>query len=228
MCSVLMNLTFLLYTLVCVALCASVCSLFVSHAIFTPFIHFLSHLFHRSSPSCLNRYGQVASIIGTSCIFVAFAIYDHANLLPFRTLTLSVAFLSWVLLRYSGTHACAVTPADTKDDSDLKHIETGSSGDKDSSSKHQPRSNYSFVEVALQVARNPSFLTFVAMNFLQVFDVTVSAGFFVIYERHLLGDNAWPAFARVFVIGCSFLLPQVFVFSVTPLVARIGSYKVIM
>jgi hypothetical protein len=96
------------------------------------------------------------------------------------------------------------------------------------STSAQARS-HSFLEVAFQVARMRNFIIFVMMNFLQVFDVTVSAGFFVIYERHLLGgSNAWPAASHLFVIGASFLLPQVFVFSVTPLIVKYGSYAVIM
>ncbi len=169
----------------------------------------------------------MASIIGTSCIFIAFGIYDHADLGPFRWLTTVVAAAAWLLLRYSGTNACAVTPTSEHDDSDLKLTEISTPTLADSA-KHQSRSNHSFVEVALQVVRNSNFLVFVAMNFLQVFDVTVSAGFFVIYERHLLGDNAWPPAARLFVIGASFLMPQIFVIFIAPVIAKLGSYRVIM
>eukprot|EP00042_Codosiga_hollandica_P054766 m.749147 g.749147 ORF g.749147 m.749147 type:complete len:372 (+) comp58974_c0_seq40:783-1898(+) len=209
---------------------------------------------HRNT--CL-RYGQVASIIGTSVIFVAFATYDHTRLFPFRVLTFTVALISWWLLRYTGLRACAISTTDDGrpilDTEKLEAINTAHASQSQSSTsinatvhptaaasnsesptplspttKHQARSSHSFLEVALQVIRNRNFVVFILMNFLQVFDVTVSAGFFVIYERHLLGDNAWPASARMFVIGASFLLPQVFVFSVTPLVAKWGSYRVIM
>ncbi len=80
----------------------------------------------------------------------------------------------------------------------------------------------------LQVFQTKNFKIFVAMNFLQVFDVTVSSNFFAIYERSLLGHDAWPQIARTMIVGASFILPQVFAFSMTPWVAKIGSYNVIM
>ena len=59
------------------------------------------------------------------------------------------------------------------------------------------------------MAKSPNFRIFVAMNFLQVFDVTVSSNFFAIYEKNLLGHDAWPQGVRSIIVGASFLLPQV-------------------
>ena len=180
--------------------------------------------------SIVLRYGQVASFIGTSVIFIAFIIYDQHYLFPFRTLTFMVAIISWFLLRYSARHACKITEGDEgKSDEDKKTDQLKS--EKTSSSEkgeYQPRSAHSFWGVTWQVIKQKNFLFFVAMNFLQVFDVTVSSNFFVIYERNLLGADAWPKVARTVIVSASFLLPQVFVISVAPLVTKHGSYRVIM
>ena len=172
--------------------------------------HITSH--HITSP----RYSQFASIAGTSCVFLAFYLYDHDNLLPFRILTTTAALSAWLLMRYTARNA-AVIPTEGLEPVLDKPIEAKREHD-----------GHSFFAVAKQVVKSPNFRIFVAMNFLQVFDVTVSSNFFAIYEKNLLGHDAWPAGARSVIVGASFLLPQVFAITMTPFVAQYGSYTVIM
>lgn len=85
----------------------------------------------------------------------------------------------------------------------------------------------SFARSWLQILRQRNFALFVATNFLQIFDVTVASAFFVIFERHLLGDGGLSAEARGVIQGSAFVLPQVICLATAPLLQRYGSGRLI-
>ena len=86
--------------------------------------------------------------MGTSCVFLGFYLYDHDNLLPFRLLTSTVAFVSWLLVRYTSRHAAAI-PVDQSETVLVKESETKASDAK--LNKNVEDSHHSFLAVAKQV-----------------------------------------------------------------------------
>lgn len=79
-----------------------------------------------------------------------------------------------------------------------------------------------------QILTQRSFVCFVAMNFFQVFHVTFCSNFFLIFAEHLIGPGVIPAVLYSLLTGSVFLVPRLLVLLTSPLLAKFGSYKVIL
>ena len=90
--------------------------------------------------------------MGTSCVFLAFYLYDHDNLLPFRVLTSTVALISWLLVRYTSRHAAAI-PVDQSETVLVKESEAKAIDAK--LNKGAEDGHHSFFAVAKQAGRHP-------------------------------------------------------------------------
>jgi Na+/melibiose symporter-like transporter len=89
-----------------------------------------------------------------------------------------------------------------------------------------PRSQPEFVAIVKQVIRSKNFLCYVAFSALQVYECTFEKNFLNLFLDALLGpEHAVP---RGIFIVISFVLPHALVVVFTPLVQRLGCYRVIL
>jgi len=79
-----------------------------------------------------------------------------------------------------------------------------------------------------QVLTQRSFVCFVIMNFCQVFHVTFGSNFFLIFVEHLIGSDTIPVILYSLLTGSVVVLPRILVLAASPLLARFGSYKLIL
>ncbi|XP_068749576.1 transmembrane protein 180-like [Montipora capricornis] len=164
------------------------------------------------------KYSLVASIIGSVALFISSSVYknEDGNLQSFQAVCVIIAILSWLLMRYTGLNVqVAVEACDT----------TRTTSDHDEKSL---KSQIPLFTLLRQILAQRSFVCFVVMNFFQVFHTTFCSNFFLIFVEHLIGSDVIPAILYSLLTGSVFLLPKILVLAISPLLAKFGSYKVIL
>lgn len=163
------------------------------------------------------KYSQVASIIGTIALLVSTNVYqnEQSNFQLFQAVCVIVAFLSWLLMRYTGMNVQVAVEAST----------TSSAQNQDGKTSKDSVPLFTLLK---QILTQRSFVCFVAMNFFQVFHTTFCSNFFLIFAENLIGPGVIPAILYSLLTGSVFLLPRLLVLLTSPLLTRFGSYKVIL
>lgn len=163
------------------------------------------------------KYAQVASIIGSTALLVSTNVYQNEqnNFKSFQAVCIIVAFLSWLLMRYTGMNVEVAVDASA----------SGSGGNQDGKTSKESLPLFTLLK---QILTQRSFVCFVAMNFFQVFHVTFCSNFFLIFAEHLIGPGVIPAVLYSLLTGSVFLVPRLLVLLTSPLLAKFGSYKVIL
>ncbi|XP_046848994.1 transmembrane protein 180-like [Xenia sp. Carnegie-2017] len=177
-------------------------------------------LFAEISPSASDRaqllkYSQVASILGSSSVFVVDYISEsQKNFVTFQFLCVIVAALSCCVMCYSGQNVRVAKKYEPLLDQNTENVQTNST---------QP----SWLKLTFQICRQRNFVCFVIMNFLQIFHITYSSNFFLIFAEVLMGSQL-PAFVRSVLAGSTYLIPQILGILANPFIVRYGSYHIIL
>ncbi|KAJ7387101.1 MFS/sugar transport protein [Desmophyllum pertusum] len=163
------------------------------------------------------KYVQVAAIIGSVALLVSTNVYknEQSNFQSFQAVCIIVAFLSWLLMRYTGMNVQVAVEA----------CNTNNTPNQDGK---MSKDSIPLLTLLKQILSQRSFVCFVAMNFFQVFHVTFCSNFFLIFAENLIGPDVIPAILYSLLTGSVFLLPRLLVLLTSPLLARFGSYKVIL
>ncbi|XP_015773303.1 PREDICTED: transmembrane protein 180-like [Acropora digitifera] len=163
------------------------------------------------------KYAQVASILGSTALFLTSSVYknEDRNFHSFQAVCVVIAILSWLLMRYTGMNIEVAMEASS----------TTSSSVHDGKSLKDEVPLFTLIK---QILTQRSFVCFVAMNFFQVFHTTFCSNFFLIFVEHLIGSDAIPAILYSLLTGSVFILPRILVLATSPLLAKFGSYKVIL
>lgn len=163
------------------------------------------------------KYAQVASIIGSTALFVSTTVYksEQSNFHLFQAVCIVIALLSWLLMRYTGMNVNVAVEACT----------TSSTSNQDGKTSKDGVPLFTLMK---QILTQRSFVCFVTMNFFQVFHTTFCSNFFLIFVENLIGSDVIPAIMYSILTGSVFMLPRVLVLVTSPLLSRFGSYRLIL
>ncbi|XP_068749563.1 transmembrane protein 180-like isoform X2 [Montipora capricornis] len=141
------------------------------------------------------------------------------NLQSFQAVCVVIAILSWLLMRYTGLNVqVAVEACDT----------TSTTSDHDHHDENSLKGGIPLFTLMRQILGQRSFVCIVAITFFQDFHKAFCGNFFLIFVEHLIGSDVLPAIMYSLLTGSVFLLPRILVLAASPLVAKFGSYKLIL
>ena len=145
----------------------------------------------------LIRYSQIGSLIGSSTVF--FSEYISSNLenfAQFQMFVVAVGIIAWRVMVYGGNNA--ISPRDPKADQQFKP----------SNEKALP-----WWTVIMQISKNRNFISFVLMNFIQIYHMTYLSNFLSIIGDQLIPKHYISSATRSLIYGSMFVVPQVSAFS---------------
>ncbi|XP_020491886.1 transmembrane protein 180-like [Labrus bergylta] len=176
---------------------------------------------HHQSRLRLVKYSQVASLVGSSSIlFCGVVSKNMEDFGAFQAYTVLIAILSCACMLYTGFHS------ESRFDNKGSEPEAQQYEDRPS-----PQSEPSFSNLrtlVLQILTNRDFLTFVVMNFCQVFMLAFFNNFTIILTEHLIPPNVLPSLAKSIMYGAGFICPQLLVLSCQSLLHGLGYYRIIL
>ncbi|KAM9098762.1 transmembrane protein 180-like isoform 1-T1 [Sarcophilus harrisii] len=146
----------------------------------------------------LIKYNQVASLVGSTSILFCGLISDNMENLPhFQAFSIVIAVLATACLFYTGIYS-------------MSHYELKGSPGETSISESQPELSWaSVILLTKQILTQKNFLLFLAMNFFQVFHLTVFSNFMMIFADNLIPKDAFSSSMRSIMYGAGFICPQV-------------------
>ncbi|CAH1261360.1 MFSD13A [Branchiostoma lanceolatum] len=167
----------------------------------------------------LMRYCLVAALVGTGpTIGIAAAVSNNMeNLHNFRVFTVLIAVVAWASMHYAALNIR--TEIDVERDQALL--------DADSQPKDPSRSS-SIWKLSWEIVTQKDFILFVTMNFLQIFHMTFLISFAMIFADNLLPKDMLSSLTRSLLYGSGFVIPQIAALLLSPVVERVGSYRVIL
>lgn len=180
----------------------------------------------------LVLYSQVASLLGSWSVMASDLISSGlANFSAFQLSTVVIAFISWGGFTVTGLNA----KTEVAQISDAVCIMKGSPPPKEPSEFFSKESTVPRVEPpsssiykqTLEILRQPNFLSFVFMNFLQISHVTFHSNFASIFLDILLPSDVISARTRSIFSGSLFICPQILVLCLSCLLRSHGSYWVV-
>ncbi|XP_078590771.1 transmembrane protein 180-like [Branchiostoma floridae x Branchiostoma japonicum] len=168
----------------------------------------------------LMKYCLVAALVGTGpSVGIAAAVSNNMeNLHNFRVFTVLVAALAWGSMHYAALNIRTEIDA-TRDQALLE---------AKSQPKHEAATSTSIWKLTWQIVTQRNFILFVVMNFLQVFHMTFLISFAMIFADNLLPQDMFSSATRSVLYGSGFIIPMIAALLLSPVVERVGSYKVIL
>ncbi|XP_064647794.1 transmembrane protein 180-like [Lineus longissimus] len=167
----------------------------------------------------LVRYTQVASFVGHFSVFVTE--YFSSNLKNYRTfqgMTIIIAIIAWLLLRYAGDNVLTEydqTLPDVNGDKEVVKPGTGGTGWR------------AYFKLTWQIMKNGNFVCFVLTNFLTIFCSTYNGNFSRIICNYLIPETDLSSFWRSALYGSFMVVPSLTVFLGSTVVAKVGYYRII-
>ena len=153
----------------------------------------------------LVRYSQIASLVGSSSVlFTSYASANAENYGSFQACCVIIAFTSLLFLTYSGVNTHSqydhMTGSESyKHGGDSQQLINGNSSDN----------CFSAVQQIRQILTERDFLSFVFMNFCQVYHVTFLGNFAQVFCDILIRQEDLPTVSRSFYYGSLTLASQV-------------------
>ena len=163
----------------------------------------------------LVRYNQVASLVGSSSVlFTSYASANADNYGAFQSCCVIIAITAWLFLTYSGLN----TFSQYDDKRRLKgnghgHNKHGGGGGDTAKHSKQTDTGYSGLQLIWQILTERDFLSFVLMNFCQVYHVYFLGNFAKVFCDVLISQEELPTVSRSFYFGSLTLTSQVKRFS---------------
>jgi len=174
-------------------------------------------------------FNAIASIVGSGAVFVSYLFFEQKSLNPFRFFCVITAIVASFGFYYTSKHVPTRSIDANEEDEETRYRPTPYSVD----TKAKPRAELSFVAFARQLLKHTNFWVFVAVNFVQVFQVAFSTNFFTIFLDYFLDGtqrtDMWTAnnWFKSIVVTSSILMPAVSTILLAPLVNKCGYYNVI-
>ena len=151
----------------------------------------------------LTKYSQFASILGSTSVFFSQILCDGLNNMgTFQLYVICLALMSWAAFHYAAKNLVTDNGSITAETPTIT-IDSSFSTDDDQSSSPSAFTQFK------QICRAKNFIIFVTVNFLQIFQISYLANFFVIFGDELVPEEFISPFLRKCVYGSAFLLPQV-------------------
>ncbi|XP_047142132.1 transmembrane protein 180 isoform X1 [Hydra vulgaris] len=168
---------------------------------------------NQSDRQTLLFYSQIGSIIGSSSVLLTEVISNHMqNIHNFQITCVVIALISWCLMSYTGYNI---------------KTSVNRSSDDEMDSKNRVENWKTAMKTWLEILKNKNFISFVIMNFFQVFHYAYCTNFFSIFRKHIIGADALPSIFQSLMAGGAFILPSVAVLMFSPLILKYGSYYMI-
>ena len=153
----------------------------------------------------LVRYSQIAGFIGSCSVFFCNFISNNlSNYTAFLLVCIVIAILSWLSLHYSGSNSFT--------EYDIQLLNKGVNSSRQNSSDElslDKTSEYTWWQQTKQIFSQPSFVSFILMNFCQIFHTTFLANFTGIFCDQIIPIGLIPHQVRSVFYGLIFVLPQV-------------------
>lgn len=164
----------------------------------------------------LTKYHQVASVLGSTSVFLSSIVSDNMkDLGKLQLYCLFIAVFSCLCMRYTGKNV------KTK-------YESTNMSDKKLTTNDEAFGAQGAFKITKQILFNRNFFSFVVMNLLQVFHNTFCANFLIIFVDHLVPKQTLPKIAMSFLYGASYILPQCLILVGGKVISNLGAYKVVM
>lgn len=158
----------------------------------------------------LVKYSQVASLLGSSAVFFAGITSDNGEIYTnFVLCCCVIAVLAFVSMIYTGRNAFTMYDPEMVGDSQIRQRIDGSSGDKLDTVQLRESSEHSLFTQIIQIFSHRSFVVFVVINLLQIFQRTFLANFAIIICGHLFPGNVMSSTMKSVFYGSLHVLPQV-------------------
>ncbi|XP_069124308.1 transmembrane protein 180-like isoform X2 [Argopecten irradians] len=167
----------------------------------------------------LVRIGSIGCLMGASSVSILeFFSGSLKNFSGFQVASIFIGLASYMLFRYTGTHG------HTQYD-----LEKMSSGKETNITHDKSIQNSSYLSLTWQILKDRNFLSFVVMNFFQIFHTTFMANFMKVIGDELvqLHDIEGFPWLRSFFYGSSRFLPMILIITTTPLIGKVGYYNTI-
>nr|XP_039257356.1 transmembrane protein 180-like [Styela clava] len=171
----------------------------------------------------LVKYSQIASAMGNTGVFFSGIVSDNMNnMFNLQIYCVLIALIAWASMRYCALNTRTMYDNKGKEPSKTPLIE------QKQKREEEKLSFKGACVITWQILKNRNFIAFVIMNFFQVLHVTFGANFLLIFANHLIPQDVLPSVARSAVYGASFVLPQLMILLGGGIIAKFGSYKVIL
>ncbi|OWF52637.1 transmembrane protein 180-like [Mizuhopecten yessoensis] len=167
----------------------------------------------------LVRIGSIGCLLGAfSVSILEFTSGSLTNFFRFQVGSICIGVVSYMLFRYTGMHGHTQY--------DREKMNSGTESDI---SHDKSMQNMSYWSVTWQILTDKNFLSFVVMNFFQIFHTTFMANFMKVIGDELIPLDTIEAFPwlRSFFYGSSRFLPMILVICATPVIGRLGYYTTI-
>lgn len=162
----------------------------------------------------LIQFAELACLFGSSSVFICeFFTNSLQNFFLFQLICVFIACVSCLCMRYTGKNA---------------HTQYDKLNQEEYSCCSNKGMKDSMLTVLCQLFSSRNFISFVLMNFCQVFHRTFISNFAAIILDQLIPASAISTFTRSVFYGAINILPQILVIIGAPLVANIGYYYVIL
>ncbi|XP_072025997.1 transmembrane protein 180-like isoform X1 [Amphiura filiformis] len=172
----------------------------------------------------LTRYNQIASLLASSSILFSQIFCDGLNNIEaFRVFVTIVALISWVAMTYTGLYVKTQydgVPVPSNTHSQYKNLNESQKSQDEEDNSLSPWTQFK------QICREKNVLLFLAVNFLQSFHSTYISNFLSIFGDELLPANM--GIVKKFVYGAAFIIPQILVLCLSPIVGKKGYYQVML
>ncbi|EDV22679.1 uncharacterized protein TRIADDRAFT_28293 [Trichoplax adhaerens] len=178
-----------------------------------------------SGRSYLNSYCSVFSGLGTTTVFLSYAVWNRTDLVKFQifcgVLTIVSAFGFFISATILSSEYRKMNKLN------IQSVEPPTTAMGEGISRDTSRSQNVGVRLFLsQVLINKNFLSFSVMNLLQVFHCHFNSNFFPLFLHYLLGDYVSPITASI-LLGVSFVVPHFSNIYLLSLCRRYGVYNIV-
>ncbi|XP_033741017.1 transmembrane protein 180-like [Pecten maximus] len=167
----------------------------------------------------LVRIGSIGCLFGACSVSILeYTSGSLTNFFGFQVTSICIGVASYLLFRYTGNNG------HTQYDR-----EKMSSGIESDITHDKSLQNQSYLSLSCQIIADKNFVSFVVMNFFQIFHTTFMANFMKVMGDELvqLHDIEEFPWLRSFFYGSSRFLPMILIISTTPLIGKIGYYNTI-
>ncbi len=169
-----------------------------------------------------NMYAAICAGLGSLSAFFSRMFWSRDDLFKFQKYCVLIGFLA--VLGFEVTaYFLHLPPLCRPDDAVSQELASDCEEDRDRQRSNKKLSFFIFVQ---QLFQSQNFVYFSVVSLLQVFDCAFGKNFFSIFLADFSGNTIGPN-SQGFVVSLSFVLPWVCTVFLTPMVKRMGVYRVI-
>jgi len=166
----------------------------------------------------LTKYQQVASVLGSTSVFLSSLASDNMkNLFQLQLFCILIAIVACLCMRYTGRNVkTKYESTNLNEPTRVVKTDEEAFGAKGA------------FKITKQILCNRNFLAFVSMNLMQVFHNTFCANFLIIFVDHLIPKESLPKVAMSVLYGASYIFPQCLILVGGKVISHFGAYRIAM